>query len=380
MERNWLIRTAQNQILGPVAKTKLLEFIQKGALGLMDEVCSGNGYWFSLKEKDLVEKYIYGDIPQGYNPISESPSVISRMENPEKTTSINTAPANNASTVKPNTEAGITPSSEDLDFPDFTVVTKGPALNLESEETKLPAEDDLEFPDVGKISSAVKESFINFTPTPTPASVTNNQGQIIKLDLDAPIKSAEELKAEQEAIILPPDDDLAFPDLDKTKTKVEKGKVDLSHQYTRTVALDTVQKEEVLPNEDEINDFISQNSKTEALTLTDSDAPSANPFLKKSTRQQSSQSVEVKKELKILGNNNEDKKLLHERKTRQQQPIKTGAALRDPSREVNHVEVEPEPLKKRNDNYIFFILIILILIILAIFFYFKEILNKPLPV
>ena len=48
MERNWLIRTTQNQILGPVAKAKLLEFLQKGALGLNDEVSSGNGYWFSL--------------------------------------------------------------------------------------------------------------------------------------------------------------------------------------------------------------------------------------------------------------------------------------------------------------------------------------------
>src|SRR5690349_5462118 len=95
MDRNWLIRTSQNQILGPVAKQKLLEFIQKGALGMMDEVTSGNGYWFSLKEKELVEKYLHGDLPQGYNPISESRSVVSRKDNPDKTTSINTAPVNN---------------------------------------------------------------------------------------------------------------------------------------------------------------------------------------------------------------------------------------------------------------------------------------------
>jgi len=67
-ERNWLIRTTQNQILGPVAKAKVIEFMEKGALGLNDEVTSGNGFWFSLKEKDLVDKFLYGDIPQGYNP------------------------------------------------------------------------------------------------------------------------------------------------------------------------------------------------------------------------------------------------------------------------------------------------------------------------
>ena len=70
MERNWLIRTHQKQILGPVGKTKVIEFLQKGALGLNDEVTCGNGYWFWLKEKDLVDKYLYGDVPQSYNPIS----------------------------------------------------------------------------------------------------------------------------------------------------------------------------------------------------------------------------------------------------------------------------------------------------------------------
>jgi len=65
--------------------------MEKGALGLNDEVTSGNGFWFSLKEKDLVDKFLYGDIPQGYNPISESKSVLSKRENPDKTTSLNTA-------------------------------------------------------------------------------------------------------------------------------------------------------------------------------------------------------------------------------------------------------------------------------------------------
>jgi hypothetical protein len=73
---------------------------------------------------------------------------------------------------------------------------------------------------------------------------------------------------------------------------------------------------------------------------------------------------------------NEDKKLLHERKTKSS--MSKGAALRDPSRENHPKDAHAEP-QKRNDNYIFFILIILVLIIVAVFFYFKEILNKPLP-
>lgn len=365
MERNWLIRTAQNQILGPVAKAKLLEFIQKGALGAMDEVCSGNGYWFALKEKDLVEKYVYGDIPQGYNPIAEAPSVLARRENPDRTTSINTAPPNKAQPIKENLQPGLVPAGEDLDFPDITVVAKKPALPVD-DDTKLPASDDLEFPDVTKISSAVKESFLNFTPIPSTASPSDI---VVKLDLGPEtVKTQEELKAEQEAIILPPEDDLAFPDLgEKTTTKVEKGKVDLSHQYTRTVALDSMQMGDVLPDNSATAVTQIDTQQLDNLSLADAMSDKGNPFLKKADKQ-----INVNRE------SGEDRKLLHDRKPKA--PIKTGAALRDPTREVHHKEVQPEPLKKRNDNYLFFILVILILIIVAIFFYFKEILNKPLPV
>ena len=172
MDRNWLIRTAQNQILGPVAKQKLLEFVQKGALGMMDEVSSGNGYWFSLKEKELVEKYLHGDLPQGYNPISESRSVLSKKDNPDKTTSINTAPVNNT-TPADHTANNITqiikldfeslnasiPKTSDLELPDLEAPVKKAPVALAVESTKLPNQDDLEFPDVDLISSSVSASF-----------------------------------------------------------------------------------------------------------------------------------------------------------------------------------------------------------------------------
>jgi len=76
MERNWLIRTGQNQILGPVTKDKVKELINSGSLDLEDEVCSGNGYWFKIKEDDLVDKYLNGDYIQSFDPISEAKSVL----------------------------------------------------------------------------------------------------------------------------------------------------------------------------------------------------------------------------------------------------------------------------------------------------------------
>ena len=77
MERNWLIRTSKKKILGPVSKKKIRELIQQGALDPEDEVCSGNGYWFRIKEETLVEKYIHGDTPQEFNMIAEAKTVLS---------------------------------------------------------------------------------------------------------------------------------------------------------------------------------------------------------------------------------------------------------------------------------------------------------------
>ena len=67
--RNWLIRTTNNIILGPISEKKLKLLIKKGSLESLDEICSGNGYWIALKEKELVNKYLYLGIDQGFNPI-----------------------------------------------------------------------------------------------------------------------------------------------------------------------------------------------------------------------------------------------------------------------------------------------------------------------
>ncbi len=408
MDRNWLIRTSQNQILGPVAKQKLLEFVQKGALGMMDEVSSGNGYWFSLKEKDLVEKYLHGDLPQGYNPISESRSVLSKKENPDKTTSINTAPVNN-STPADHAANNITqiikldfeslnasiPKPSDLELPDLEEpVKKAPVAAVAVEPTKLPNQDDLEFPDVGLITSSVNASF-DGGDLALQASLTSAK---IPMPIPKPAH-VQAAPAPAEEMILPNEDDLAFPDMDdmKTSPKIDKGKVDLSHQYTRTVALDTQQAAVVLPIEEEDD---GDNLSFEVTSIIKTHTPVEEEVAKafEQANKANIAAANADTPLKLDRNNvkasgqgamtvdttvrnrataqTEDKKLLHERKTKSS--VSKGAALRDPTRENHPKDAHAEP-QKRNDNYIFFILIILVLIIVAVFFYFKEILNKPLP-
>lgn len=76
MEKNWLIRTRSNHILGPVSKEKVLELLRNGSIKADDEVCSGNGYWFFIRETELVNRFLLGEELQGFNPISEAKDVL----------------------------------------------------------------------------------------------------------------------------------------------------------------------------------------------------------------------------------------------------------------------------------------------------------------
>jgi hypothetical protein len=76
MDKNWLIRTRSNHILGPISKEKVLELYHNGSIKPDDEVCSGNGYWFYVREDDLVQRFLLGDETQGFNPISEAKDVL----------------------------------------------------------------------------------------------------------------------------------------------------------------------------------------------------------------------------------------------------------------------------------------------------------------
>lgn len=76
MEKNWLIRTKSNHILGPVSKDKVLELYQNGSIKPDDEVCCGNGFWFFVREEDMVARFLLGKEVQNFNPISEAKDVL----------------------------------------------------------------------------------------------------------------------------------------------------------------------------------------------------------------------------------------------------------------------------------------------------------------
>jgi hypothetical protein len=164
MEKNWLIRTTSNQILGPIKKDKLKELLSAGSLKAEDEVCSGNGYWFSVNERDLVEKYLTGSELQNFSIISESKDVLT-ADSINELEQVKEEVVDDASLDKLINELpdvgdnnAHEPTSEDLEYPDITVIL--PSNNLDKiekkaeksstlgDEVKFPEGSDLEYPEL----------------------------------------------------------------------------------------------------------------------------------------------------------------------------------------------------------------------------------------
>lgn len=326
MENKWLIRTTQNKIFGPFSKSKVLEFLKNKSLDPNDELASGNGHWFYLREYDLVEKYIYGDVPQGFNPISEAKSVLFQRENPDKTSSLNTAPANAAQVVKldPN-GIGALPLAEDLEYPDISLVHKNIAHSI-SITTSSPK---IATPEKESIAIKVKENNVDH----------GNGEELYPKSEDLEYPDLKEMHSTHEL----QEDDRDYKVVPKT---FENNSSSYKIEEIKVIEVIKAIKAEVKGKM--YNDFNNEFEKDSGLAL------ERKPKSQKNTSNDDSSS-EVSKVVTIE---------------------------KRPNSKIDHSKREmPERLKKRNDNYLIYLIFILILIILGLFFYYyKIILNKPLPI
>ncbi|OUR96323.1 hypothetical protein A9Q84_08180 [Halobacteriovorax marinus] len=215
MEKCWLIRTKNKQILGPVSKQKILDFVKKGSLAPDDEITSGNGYWFSIKEKTLIEKYLNGDIPQGFNPVTEAPNVLTTAEtqgneltgslNPNTMPKKESAPEVVAEPALTTEDEDQVPSEDDLGYPD---------MGASSESSAKPTGDDLEYPEMGDLE------YPNMSDVATPTKPTPVQAPVNKVEAPSPVtqvKASANVETQEpgndEEGKLPESDDLDYPDM-----------------------------------------------------------------------------------------------------------------------------------------------------------------------
>ncbi len=60
----WLVRTSTLKLMGPFTYAQLCQLIQDRQVGLNDEVCPANSYWFYLNERHEVKRWLGVEIPR----------------------------------------------------------------------------------------------------------------------------------------------------------------------------------------------------------------------------------------------------------------------------------------------------------------------------
>lgn len=150
MLKNWLIRTKSNHILGPISKAKACELYKNGSIKPDDELCSGNGYWFFIKESDLIDRYLLGEEVQPYNPISEAQDLAAQS-------------------------SSVSHSAPKVEHKD----------DHHADEIKMPTEDDLAFPDMGDMGLTTpapkKETSHEHHHTPPP--ITHPEPKVVEAEV-----------------------------------------------------------------------------------------------------------------------------------------------------------------------------------------------------
>jgi len=130
----WLIRTKNNHLLGPVSKEKMCKLYLDGHVKPDDEICSGNGYWFFVRETELINKYLLGNIKQACDPytlIKQDPQTL--ITSIETSGEPNSQEEDKEEALQTTEDGLVLPSEEDLAYPD---------MESELEEIHLEVEED----------------------------------------------------------------------------------------------------------------------------------------------------------------------------------------------------------------------------------------------
>jgi hypothetical protein len=223
MEKNWLIRTVEYRILGPASKDKVIELIRKGSLRSDDELCMGNGFWFFVREKELVDRYLFTDEAQHFNPISEAQTVLAK-EKVEVTAKI--------------------PTKKDALLKIQSIDRTIEAMSKNADGTfmiRFPKEEDLEYPDLNCINTAPPDQTSQTEGTVLLHMNQRNQkpGLEAKKDLGkvkAPKKEKLPIK-DDSGIFFPDSSDLEYPEIDQhieEREKKEKPESEMDDHIEKT--------------------------------------------------------------------------------------------------------------------------------------------------
>lgn len=232
-DRTWLIRTKQNKILGPLSKQKVIDLVQTESLTGEDEVCSGNGYWFWIKEKELVDKYLLGESEQSFNPVCEAQTLFDL--NPPVADELK-QPATSVEEVHIDLSGIETsgPSNKEFKYSDDA---DEDSEHTTLEEVLFPEEDDLDYPDMEAIieSTVIDPETVIKPKTSAPLSIKSDTD--ISFELNSLVDEAQD-DSQPEEVILPEQDDLEYPDLvivEKETQKIEQNITNESQEDIKAI-------------------------------------------------------------------------------------------------------------------------------------------------
>lgn len=334
-QKNWLIRTKNKQILGPATKEKVIELIEKGSLTSEDEITCGNGYWFWVRERDLLEKYLYGDLPQTFNPISEAQDVLTAKTTPDGITAsaVESPQTAKAKSAPPQSDANQLPSDDDLAYPD---------------------DDDLAYPDMGGGDEPEELDATDPMISEAPAQEAFEDSATGEIEMSEVTQELERPTPEQVKAAPVQSAPSPTPSDDDDENFLYPSAEDLEYP-------DVPGGEKVLADSD-------------GETGDDDDRTDPNVSIPDSGAEL--EGVEELEELQEL----EDLQALHEEDEEEIPQESSAPKKRKLKGKKGKKKRKVVAERKSNDRYLIYIALFIMLAIGVVIYYYKSILNKPLPV
>ena len=243
--KNWLIRTSTDQLLGPATKEKIIELLDRGMLIDDDEISSGNGYWFWIKEKELLNRYIYGNEVQPFNPVD-------RLSEPKQSVDFVTDRL---------------PSNENLKYPQEA--SSNQSLPEENTSSPLPEKDTSPPIPEGNDSPTLPEENTSSTLSEKDASPPIPEGDDSSLSPDkendpsSPDLSTHSSKEEDydlNVVNIPSEEDLEYPDIPSHEPESEL-QSDLTAELDLSTSEDSSKELSTSPSEDSPKELGTSTSK-----------------------------------------------------------------------------------------------------------------------
>lgn len=371
-EKNWLIRTKHFQVLGPVTKSKILEFIEKGSLAPDDEICSGNGYWFYVGERELLERYIYGDLIQQFNPISEAHTILA--SDPYHKFAVSEVPLledENDFNLDGEIERSPSESMNSI-IEAETQETDGNTGRVQGEKMILPSQENLDFPDVESLDldstfdeGGKTSDTLNLELQGKQADLSASKSTEVPPSIDRIVANQrEENKNVEDGSILPVDDDLEYPD-EPSSGDFDDFKVDLDVRTNNKEQLEITANHEV--------------DQSSLLEVSDHDSVKLDIYKPELLSKESSLEEEEDVKEESLESNKGEKRKSKLSSIKNQggkkpndKTKKEGFVKKDSYNQSS----EKNKVEKKSDRYLIVLLVVVILILVFLIYGYSTILNR----